>query len=186
MSEETIPQMREALDNANKSIKDLTADNEKLTTDNRGFAARDAFRNEGYAANHGDLYAASNPDGDITVEAVNEFAGQFNLAKVEAGETKVVEDGVTDEGGDGTEGKAPGSKALADMQRGSSSSGDGAGGASPEKMTIAEWQALHQTDPAAAKEAQRQGRVAVSNDNPWMDGMPVQPGLNPYVVPTPE
>ena len=180
MSEETIPQMREALDNANKSIKDLTATNEKLTTDNRGFAARDAFRNEGYAANHGDLYAASNPEGDITVDAVNEFAGQFNLAKVE---TTVVADASEDAdggAGDSTDANAPGSTALGDMNRGGSSSGDGSGGAAPEKMTIAEWQALMQTDPVAGKEAQRQGRVAVSGTGPFGDGTPVAPGSNPY------
>ena len=185
MSEETIPQMREALDNANKSIKDLTATNEKLTTDNRGFAARDAFRNEGYAANHGDLYAASNPEGEITVDAVNEFAGQFNLTKVE---TAVVED-VTEDAdggaGDGTDASAPGSTDLGKMDRGGSSSSDGTGGVAPEKMTIPEWQALMQSDPVAGEEAQRQGRVAVSGDNPWVDGKPVAPGLNPY-APKPE
>ena len=185
MSEETIPQMREALDNANKSIKDLTADNEKLTTDNRGFAARDAFRNEGYAANHGDLYAASNPEGDITADVVNEFAGQFNLAKVE---TKVVEDASTDAdggAGDGTDAEALGSTDLGKMDRGGSSSSEGTGGAAPEKMTIQAWQTLMQTDPEAGKEAQRQGRVAISGDNPWGDGKPVAPGSNPY-APKPE
>ncbi len=180
MSEETIPQMRETIDNLNKSNKDLTSANETLTTENRGFAARDAFRNEGYAANHGDLFAAKNPEGDITVDAVNEFAGQFNLTKVELETDESGSDEGSDEGGDGTDGDAPGSKALAGMQRGGSSSGDGAGGASVEKMTQADWQALHATDPAAAKEAVRQGRVAISNDNPWLDGKPAQAGMNPY------
>lgn len=180
MSEETIPQMREALDNATKSIKDLTSDNERLTTENRGFAARDAFRDEGYAANHGDLFAASNPEGEITADAVNEFAGQFKLEKVELTTTTEPDPDASDKGGDGTDGDAPGSKALAGMQRGGSSSGDGAGGASTEKMTQVDWQALYQTDPTAAKEAVRQGRVIISNDNPWLDGKPVQAGLNPY------
>jgi hypothetical protein len=180
MSEETIPQMREQIDNLTKSNKDLISSNEKLVSENRGFAARDAFRDEGYAANHGDLYAAANPEGDITTDGVNEFAGQFNLQKIEPESKGSGSDDGSDEGGDDTDGDAPGSTALADMQRGSSSSGDGSGGAGPEKMTQAEWQALHQTDPAAAKEAVRQGRVVISKDNPWLDGKPVQPGMNPY------
>jgi len=180
MSEETIPQMREALDNANKSIKDLTAANERLTSDNRGFAARDAFRNEGYAANHGDLYAASNPEGDITVDAVNEFAGQFNLAKVETGPAPDADPDADGGAGDGTDADAPGSTALGELNRGGSSSSDGSGGAALEKMTIPEWQALMLSDPAAGKEAQRQGRVAVSETNPFGDGKPVPAGLNPY------
>lgn len=181
MSEETIPQMREQIDNLNKSNKDLTSSNETLTKTNRGLLARDAFRDEGYAANHGDLYAAANPEGDITADAVNEFAGQFNLAKVEPGKMDAGSDDGSDAGGDGASTDAPGSTALGDMGRGGSSSGDGSGGSTPEQMTIAEWQALMQSDPVAGREAQRQGRVAVSNDNPWLDGKAVAQDMNPYV-----
>ncbi len=186
MSEETIPQMRDRIDVLEKANQDLTTGNETLSKAKSGLLAREAFGSAGYEASHGDLFAAVNTEGDITKEVVNEFAGQHNLPKVEAGEpTTEGGDGST-EGGDGTSTEAPGSTALAGMQRGGSSSSDGTGGASPEKMTIAEWQTLMATDPVAGREAQRQGRVTVSADNPWLDGKPVAPGLNPYVVPTPE
>lgn len=186
MSEETIPQMRDQIDSLTKTNKDLASTNKQLIVDVRGFAARDAFRDEGYAANHGDLYAAQNPEGDITADLVNEFAGRFNLGKVEP-------DGDGDDGGEGSsdEGdqsstEGAGSTDLADMARGGSRPGDSAGGATSEPMTRATWQDLMQTDPAAGREAVRQGKVQVSKDNPWLhDGQPVTPGNNPY-VPKPE
>ena len=180
MSEETIPQMRDQIDTLNKANKDLTSDNVRLTGENRGFAARDAFRNEGYAANHGDLYAAANPEGEITADGVNEFAGQFNLPKVEIVASAEGQEGSADEG-DQSSDEGAGSTDLADMARGGSRPGDSAGGASTESMTRAEWQSLMQSDPAAAKDAVRQGKVQISSDNPWGDGQPVAPGSNPYV-----
>ncbi len=186
MSEETIPQMRDQIDSLEKSNKELASGNATLTKENRGLQARDVFRNEGYAANHGDLYAASHPEGDITKDAVNEFAGQFNLAKVELKTTDAGDGDGSDKGGDTSGADASGSTALGDLSRGGSSSGDGSGGTAPEKMTIPEWQALMQSDPVAGKEAQRQGRVEISSTNPWIDGKPVAPGQNPYVVLTPE
>jgi hypothetical protein len=179
MSEETIPQMRDQIDTLNKANKDLTADVDRLTGENRGFAARDAFRNEGYAANHGDLYAAANPEGDITADGVNEFAGQFNLPKLELEVSTEGDEGSTEEGDQSLDGGA-GSTDLADMARGGSRPGESAGGASPESMTRAEWQVLMQSDPAAGQEAVRQGKVQISRDNPWGDGQPVTPGSNPY------
>ncbi len=179
MSEETIPQMRDQIDTLNKANKDLSADVDRLSGENRGFAARDAFRNEGYAANHGDLYAAANPEGDITADGVNEFAGQFNLPKVEVVAPTEGDEGSEGEG-DLSSTDSVGSTDLADMARGGSRPGESAGGASPEGMTRAEWQVLMQTDPAAGKEAVRQGKVQLSSDNPWGDGQPAAPGTNPY------
>lgn len=184
MSEETIPQMRDQIDSLTKSNSDLTKTNEGLVKENRGLQARDVFRDEGYAANHGDLYAASHPEGEITVDLVNEFADQFNLAKVESKPTEEGKEADSNEGGDGTDTGAPGSTALSDMSRGGSTPGESAGGATSEKMTITEWQVLMASDPVAGKEAQRQGRVAISKENPWGDGQPVTPGTNPYAAPT--
>jgi hypothetical protein len=180
MSEETIPQMRDQIDTLNKANKDLAAEAVRLAGENRGFAARDAFRDEGYAANHGDLYAAANPEGDITADGVNEFASQFNLPKVDVVASTEGDEGSEGEG-DQSSTEGVGSTDLADMARGGSRPGESAGGASSESMTSAEWQVLMQTDPAAGKEAVRQGKVQISKDNPWGDGQPVAPGTNPYV-----
>jgi hypothetical protein len=179
MSEETIPQMRDQIDTLSKANKDLAAEAVRLEGENRGFAARDAFRNEGYAANHGDLYAAANPEGEITADGVNEFASQFNLPKLEVVATTEGDEGSTDEG-DLSSTEGVGSTDLADMARGGSRPGESAGGATSDGMTRAEWQVLMQTDPAAGKEAVRQGKVQLSSGNPWGDGQPVVPGTNPY------
>ena len=178
MSEETIPQMRDRIDSLDKANKDLTSDNARLTGENRSFAARDAFREQGYAANHGDLYAASHPEGDITADGVNEFAGQFNLPKVELVASSDDGEGSTEEGDQSSE--DAGSTELADMARGGSRPGDSAGGATSDSMTRAEWQTLMQSDPVAGREAVSQGKVQISRDNPWSDGQPVTPGSNPY------
>ncbi len=180
MGEETIPQMRDQIDALTKTNKELVGSNEELTLSNRGFQARDAFREAGYAANHGDLYAAANPDGDITDDGVNEFADQFNLSKTETTVVKEGEEGGSEGEGEETSEGGESTTALADMARGGSSAGDSAGGVKPESMTRAEWQVLMQTDPAAGKEAVRQGKVLISKDSPFGDGIPVAPGLNPY------
>lgn len=180
MSEETIPQMRDRIDALEVTVKERDTTIVGLESTNHKFAARDAFRDEGFAANHGDLYAAANPDGDITKESVLEFADQFNLGKAESEAAAEGAEGDPEEAGDGTDAKAPGSPDLGKLERGGSSSSDGSGGAALEKMTIPEWQALMLSDPVAGKEAQRQGRVAVSGTGIGGDGKPVAPGVNPY------
>jgi len=180
MSEETIPQMREQIDNLTKSNKDLVQSAEKLAKDNRTLLARDVAREQGYAASRGDLFAAQNPDADITAEALDAFVQKFGLeAASQEGDGQDGQDDSSD-GGDSSSGSEDGSSNLAGMSRSGSRPGDSAGGATQELMSRQEWQVLHANDPVAAREAVRQGRVAIARDNPWSDPKPVARGTNPY------
>lgn len=178
MSEETIPQMRETIERLSKDKAGLQTQVDELSGQLRVRDAREAFRAEGYDPKQGDLFAASNPEGEITAEAVNEFAGSFNLQPV-AAESQEGESKAADEGDPAPQAPA-GSTGLAPAAGGGSLPGDsGSGGPGVKKMTRAEWQNLAATDPAAARAAVASGRVEISGDNPWT-GTQVPAG-NPYV-----
>lgn len=179
MSEgENIPQMREQIESL---TKDLTSSREKTAVvekDNRRLLARDLAREQGYEASRGELFAAANPDAEVTAENLDAFVQLHNLGKAsESGDGGA---GSSSEGGNDPTGASNVSSDLAQMSRGGSRPGDSAGGATQEKMTRQAWQALHQTDKTAAREALRQGRVEIDPGNPWGDPRPVAPGVNPY------
>ena len=175
MSEDNIPQMRETIERLSKDNSSLKTENSGLTSQLRTRDARDAFRDGGYVPKNGDLYAAMNPDGEITAEAVTAFADEQGLPL--AGNSE-------DSGGSGdsTE-EGDGSENLSGMSGSGSGAGDGgAGGAGVETLTRQEWQALHATDPAAAQKAIASGRVEISKDNPFVKGAGLPRGTNPYVA----
>ena len=176
MSEETIPQMREANDRLAKQLKEANSLAEKLAKENRTLAARDIFRDKGLDPKKASLFVGQH-EGDVTEDAVVEFAKEFGFeAPVDADE---VVDGDSDEAGSSDPTPAPGGAELADLSRGGSRAGDGgAGGAADKSMTRQEWQALAATDPAAAKAAVASGRVQISKDNIFSGQRP-DPG-NPY------
>jgi len=170
VSEETIPQMRETIDSLTKQLKDANKTNGVLATENRVLKARDVFGSQGYDPAGGELFAAQNPDGDITEEAVTAFVDKYGVGKKAPADTSETEVDEGKAGESGSEG-APGSAELGTLSRGGSRAGEGgAGGSTGEPMTRAEWQALHNTDPAAARAAVRQGRVQVSKDNFYVGG----------------
>lgn len=175
MSEETIPQMRDQIDNLTKQLKDAQSTNSKLTKENRVLAARDIFREQGYSPKAGELFAAQNPEGDITVEAVDTFAQEFGFGVLGSGTEG--QEGNAEEGGTESE-TAPGSTELSLMGRGGSGVGEGgASGSSSEPMTRQEWQELHARDPQAARAAVASGRVQISKDNFYVGQKTVG---NPY------
>ena len=177
MSEETIPQMREQIDSQEVDLSKARAEIKSLTKANRTLTARDVAREQGYEAKSGELFANANPDTDITAEALDAFVKDYGLgaAKTDDGDGG---DNPSKEGDPTT--PTPGSVDLADMDRSGSRPGDSAGGATTEQMTVTEWQELHAKDPAAAREAHRQGKVQISSGNPWGDAQSVAPGVNPY------
>jgi hypothetical protein len=171
-----IPQMRETIDRLNKEKAGLQKDNGELQSKVRVFEAKDAFRGAGYNPNHGELFAAMNPEGEITPDAVAEFAERQSLPPL-SGDT-----GDSSEEGDSTSDDA-GDSNLAGMAGSGSRGGDGgAGGANVESMTRQEWQALHADDPAAAAQAIASGRVEISKDNPYVSGSGLARGENPYAT----
>lgn len=169
-AEENIPQMRETIERlsqdnakAEKSISDL---NSQL----RVRDAREAFRGEGYNPKHGDLYAAVNPEGDITAEAVVSFADEQGLVVLEVNQESSGDSG-SDTSGDDVE-----ADKLSNMSGGGSRAGEGgAGGASPDTLTRTQWKELYRTDQAAAQAAITSGRVEISKDDSGS-----VPGTNPY------
>lgn len=162
MSEETIPQMRDQIKALEKQVKDLSGTNSDLVKTNRELAARDAFRDQGYSAEGGELFAAQNPEGDITPEAVDAFVSKYGLSKAEASDA----DAVSEE--EAAPEVAAGSPDLAALSRSGSRAGEGgASGSASEPMTRQEWQELMASDPAAGKAAVASGRVQISRDNPW-------------------
>jgi hypothetical protein len=169
MSEENIPQMRETIERLSKDNAGLESNVVDLTGQLRVRDARDAFRTEGFVPRNGDLFAAMNPEGDITAEAVVAFAEEQGLPL--AGVESVPEDaGDSKEDGDESE-------SLSGMSGGGSRAGDGgASGAASESLTRQEWQQLYADDPDAARRAIASGSVQIS------DNGPAPKGTNPYAT----
>jgi hypothetical protein len=173
-AEETIPQLRERIDQQNKQIAGLRKQNGELLT----VAAKAAFESAGYNPLHGELFVSKQGDEPVvpTLDAVEAFAEQWQLGKQTPAETsKAADESEPSEGEEQTvDQAAPGSADLDRLSRSGSSSGAGAGGAGSEKMTREEWIQLSRTDKAAAENALRQGKVQLSGSQA------VVPGTNPY------
>ena len=177
MSEENIPQMRETIERLSKDKSGLESTVSDLTGQLRVKDAQDVFRSEGFNPAHGKLFAAVNPEGDITAEAVVAFADEQGLPLLDGTQE------TSTEGGESTSEATDGSEGLAGMAGGGSGAGDGgAGGAAVETLTRAEWQQLATSDPAAAKAAIASGRVEISKDNPYVKDSVSAPGVNPYAA----
>ncbi len=180
MSEETIPQMREQIDSLKSDLKSAKEGESSASSEVRDLTGQVIALGQGFSKAQGGLYAKVT-DGELSAESFDAFATEQGLpASKDLTGDEGDGDASADEGDPASSDDA-GSADLAGMSRGTSRPGDSAGGASKELMTRAEWQDLHRTDPVAAKEAVRQGKVEISRDNPWGDGQPVAPGKNPYV-----
>lgn len=174
MSEETIPQMREAIEAKDKEIQTLNSEVETLGGKLRASDAREAFRDAGYNPKHGTLFAQSNPEGDITPELVSQYADDWDLSPL-AEEGSTQEEGSTTDADDGTD-------ALASLERGGSRAGEGGSGSSEDRTyTRQEWLEMRTSDPAKAAAVLNQGRVETSQSGNFRsDHAPVS-GANPYV-----
>jgi len=148
-NEDTIPQMRERIDQQNEQLRKLEADNRKLI-------ARETFREAGLKPEHGDLFAAQDAKSDITVDTVKAFATQFGLVEEEA----PVEDTPAP-----AETGASADEALTQMSSGGSGAGEGGAASTKQRMTRDEWTELSKTDPAAARQALLEGQVQLRKDN---------------------
>ncbi len=165
----------DARDHIKALEKDLAKSKSALETamgENRGYAAKDAFAEAGFAPQFADLYTASQPEGELTKEAIETWALGYGIDPVPAtepveGEPKT-EPTVTD-----------GSENLAAMGRGGSNpEGQGQPPTPTETMPIPEWQALYRRDPDAAKQAVADGKVELRGDNPYVPNY--SQAENPY------
>ncbi len=144
------------------------------------FEAREVARGVDLPPEYGNLLAAD-AERQIDAESMSAFAKEYNLSPETPGKT---EEGETEEAeGEPTEAPAgAGSTQLAGMSGGSSSAGDGGqGGLQEQTMTRPEWYQLKKSNPAAAAEALRQGRVQVDPTNPYLN-QPEEAEGNPYVA----
>lgn len=179
MSEETIPQMRDALDSAGKKVNKLETDLADSHKENRRLTAREAFAEAGYKRDFGDLFASADVEGEITEESVQSFAKQFDLQPNAADGTE----GDPDDGGDESDPDDSGS--LSSMSRAGSRAGDGGQQSTGKQtMTRQEWNELNVRDPNAARKALEDGRVLIRADNPYVEDAG-KTNVNPYRV-TPE
>ncbi len=176
MSDEgNVAQMRETIERLSKDKAGLKSENESQAKRLREYEAKDAFRDAGYNPNHGKLYAALHPEGEITEDSVVSFADEQGLPA-----TSTQSD--TGDGQEDTSGADEGSQQLGLMAGSGSRAGDGgAGGSDAETLTRQEWQELHAVDSAAAKAAIASGRVEISRDNVYGQNAPAPRGSNPYV-----
>lgn len=159
MSDDAIPQMREQIEALEKQLKAALKGQAEAQNTARKMTAREIARETGLDPSHGELFATSNPEADISVEALQGFAEQFKLTpsvteaapKAEADESSAVEESLASFPGGGSR---PGS--------------GGQPSAGSEKMTRDEWNDLNRRDPQAARVALEQGRVQLRADNPWV------------------
>lgn len=161
MSGDNIAEMRKTIERLTKDKAELTKQNEDQAKQLRGYEAREAFTSEGYRAANGDLFAAMNPEGEITAEAVVAFAEAQGFVPVEGDTPSDAADsqGSTSEDADDQAG-------FDQMSGGGSRAGDGgAGSAQGQTLTRQAWQELYANDPTAAKAAVASGRVQISRDN---------------------
>lgn len=175
MSEDNIAEMRKTIERLSKENAGLKADNGSLAKTVRTFEAEKAFTAQGYKAANGALYAAINPEGEITPEAVLEFANEQGFS---------VQESNSSDDADSQKSASNAAKEQADfssMAGSGSRGGDGgSGGPGDTPMTRQAWKELHARDPEAARAAARQGRVQISRDNSYAEGHLGPGAMNPF------
>lgn len=178
MSDEmTNSELRDAFARVSKDNTSLLKDVQDLNQKIRIGEAQNAFREAGFVPANGSLYAAINPEGEITAEAVTAFATEQGLVPA------VGKPDESDDSGDSASKADDGTTVLAPLAGSGSRAGEGgAGGAATDSLTISEWQDLYALDPAAAKVAVASGKVEISKDNVFVKGTSLPRGVNPYAL----
>lgn len=167
MSEESIDQLRSAFEASQKENKTLLKRVDELAKENRTMKATQAVTDAGFRADVADLFIAANPEVDITVEAVKDFAERYNIsgaAEVQDAETS----------------STPPPSGLANIARaGSRAGGSGQAPADTKYLTRDEFLKLQGSNPMEAHKALAEGRVRLREDNPYASGG--VGSLNPFI-----
>jgi hypothetical protein len=148
LSEESIPNLREALKASQEKTKELENQFAEVNAQLKQFQAKDAFRSNGFAETHADLFVKANPDAEITPEAIQEFVTAYDLKPQPK-----------------TQASNQGMKELSGVAQKPSDSIGQMGTAETAQMTKTEYKKLLASDPTAAHEALVQGRVQLREDN---------------------
>lgn len=173
MSEMTPDQLRDAYEATKKENAKLQKAAEEALAEVRTLKAVNAVKDAGLSAELADLYIVANPEADITVESVKEFAEKYGIPASEA--TPVVDEAATEQ-------PRPEQAGLSNFAR--AGSGAGNGGAAPigtKHLTRDEFLVLQRDNPAAARQALAEGRVQLREDNPLAEGSSAF-GHNPFLA----
>jgi hypothetical protein len=171
VSDEDLAQVRERLDAVEKENKKLQKDNAALIAENRNMKATSAIVEAGLSPDVAGLFIAANPETEITTDAVKEFAEKYGI------QGKAVST-------EGTEPTAPSpdDKGLQNFARaGSGAGGSGAAPADTKYLTTEEFIDLQKRDKVAAQKALAEGRIKLSNQNPYAQGA-VPGSKNPFLA----
>ena len=155
LSNESIPNLRDALDKAGQKYSDLENQFGEVNAELRQYKAKEVFRNSGYSEKHAELYVKSNPEAEFTNEAIQEFVTSYDL-KPSTGQQEVNEENLNQ---------------MSSVAEPPSSQVGEVGMADTGKMSKSEYKQLQSKDPTAAHEALIQGRVQFREDNVIADSL---------------
>jgi len=145
-NEESIPNLREALDKATSDKNTLQDQFNEVSGELKGMKAKEAFRAGGFQDSHAELFLKANPEAEINNDTVTEFVTSYNLTPQSAPVEQSA--GLTDIG------------KVAD-----NSSPAVIGTAEAGKMTKQQYKKLQVSDPTLAHEALLKGNVQMREDN---------------------
>jgi hypothetical protein len=149
------------------------AENAQLAQEFRTFRAEVTFKEQGLTPKHAQLYLAANPDGDVTPEAVQNFASEYGLQPAQAAPPA---DPAPDPGGLPEGGAPPAVErsladgpnpeaSLANLQGAAGTPAGNFAAAAPAVMSQAEFQKLLASNPQEAAKAYAEGRAPRNEAN---------------------
>lgn len=171
---QTIPQMREVIEQRDKTIADLTAKYQESQTQVRAFQARTALEEAGYNPKLSKMLVSHVGDGDIDEDAVASFVTEFELTPISKGasDAPATEQTENDTATEEPQESESASTSLSGLSRAGSHSGDGGQQAAGiEKMSRDDWLELNKQNPVAAGQALSEGQVEMRPDNFWVQNV---------------
>ncbi len=171
---EGMKELREALDRAN-------TERDQAQADLRTFSTSVTFKEQGYTPKHAELYLKTNPEGDVSAEAVQAFANEYGLAPTEVPVVTPAPGNLPPDGSPPPVERILGSGPPPDANlRSFADVGGSPAGqfeqAAPAKMAQKDFQKLLADNPDAAAQAYREGRVERNEGNVQADQL-VQKGV---------
>lgn len=143
---EAPKELRDARDRAVERAEKAEADALAAQSELRQFKAQTTFEKQGLTPKHADLFLKANPEAEVTVEAVTDFAHEYGLHPAAPSEDPPPVEPNPDAG------------AAALAGAGGSPTG-GAAPAAQAKMSRADFEQLLATNPQQAAELYAQGQV---------------------------
>lgn len=175
MSEEQTPaQMREQIDALEKDLGKAKTSNADLTKQVSSLTGQLAARDAGLDPGLADLFVASNPGAEVSVDGLKAFAEKWGIGAAKAPEAPADEQKPE-------EAPTPNTEGLENMARAGSGSGQGGQqAAGVQTLSAQEFADLSRRDLPAAQKALSEGRVRVRDDNPYARDRVSTGDTNPF------